>query len=87
MRNLIITAEAVAKSALLREESRGAHTRVDFPGEREEGLEYNIVVSKQTDGLMKTEKVHRPKGDEELMRIAHSTIDELEQEVSSERSK
>ena len=87
LRNLIITAEAVAKSALLREESRGAHTRVDFPGEREEGLEYNIVVSKQTDGLMKTEKVHRPKGDEELMRIAHSTIDELEQEVSSERSK
>jgi succinate dehydrogenase / fumarate reductase flavoprotein subunit len=87
LRNLIITAEAVAKSALLREESRGAHTRIDFPGEREEGLEYNIVVSKQTDGLMKTEKVHRPKGDEELMRIAHSTIDELEQEVSSERSK
>jgi succinate dehydrogenase / fumarate reductase flavoprotein subunit len=87
LRNLIITAEAVAKSALLREESRGGHTRVDFPGEREEGLEYNIVVSKQSDGLMKTEKVHRPKGDEELMRIAYSTIEELEQEVASERSK
>ncbi len=87
LRNLIITAEAVAKSALLREESRGGHTRVDFPGEREEGLEYNIVVSKQSDGLMKTEKVHRPKGDEELMRIAYSTIEELEQEVASERSR
>ena len=87
LRNLIITAEAVAKSALLREESRGGHTRVDFPGEREEGLEYNIVVSKQSDGLMKIEKVHRPKGGEELMRIAYSTIEELEQEVASERSK
>ncbi|MGI9551376.1 MAG: fumarate reductase/succinate dehydrogenase flavoprotein subunit, partial [Aurantibacter sp.] len=31
LRNLLITAEAVAKAALLREESRGAHTRADFP--------------------------------------------------------
>ena len=43
LRNLLISSEAVAKSALLREESRGAHTREDFPSERMEWLEYNII--------------------------------------------
>ena len=36
MRNLLITAEAVARAAHIRQESRGAHTRLDFEGEREE---------------------------------------------------
>ena len=40
LRNLIITAESVARSAFMREESRGAHTRVDFPGEQDEWLDY-----------------------------------------------
>ena len=34
LRNLLITAEAVARAALQRQESRGAHTRLDYPGER-----------------------------------------------------
>ncbi|MEE3189130.1 MAG: fumarate reductase/succinate dehydrogenase flavoprotein subunit, partial [Candidatus Neomarinimicrobiota bacterium] len=46
LRNLIITAESVARSALMREESRGAHTRVDFPGEQVEWLDFNVVISK-----------------------------------------
>jgi succinate dehydrogenase / fumarate reductase flavoprotein subunit len=33
LKNLIITAEAVTRAAILREESRGAHTRLDFEGE------------------------------------------------------
>ena len=43
LRNLIITAESVARSALMREESRGAHTRVDFPGEQDERSEERRV--------------------------------------------
>ena len=39
MRSLLITAEAVARAALMREESRGAHTRLDFPGESEEWVQ------------------------------------------------
>jgi len=31
MQNMLLVAEVVAKSALQREESRGAHTRLDFP--------------------------------------------------------
>src|SRR5690606_40007079 len=36
LRNLLISSEAVARAALMREESRGAHTRDDFPGRSEE---------------------------------------------------
>ena len=46
LNNLIITAEAVTRAAILREESRGAHTRIDFEGERKEGLDYNVVIKK-----------------------------------------
>ena len=78
MRSLVITAEAVARAALMREESRGAHTRVDFEGEREEWLGYNIVVSKAEDGSMKVEKVARPDPDPLLEAIGKADIDDLE---------
>tara|TARA_Y100000590_G_scaffold103213_1_gene117329 strand:- start:3929 stop:5305 length:1377 start_codon:yes stop_codon:yes gene_type:complete len=87
LKNLIITAEAVAQSALLREESRGAHTRIDCPGERDEWLQYNVVVSKNSDGSMKTEKIQRIKADPDLERIANSRIEELDKEVLNDRLK
>ena len=46
MRSLLITSEAVTRAALMREESRGAHTRDDFPGESEEWVKYNVVVQR-----------------------------------------
>jgi len=85
LRNLLITAEAVARAALLREESRGAHTREDFPGEREDGLKYNIVTSKGEDGRMELIKIERPDPDPELERIAKSSIEDLENEIAEER--
>ena len=83
LRNLIITAESVARSALMREESRGAHTRVDFPGEKDEWLDYNIVISKNEIGEMKTNKVSREKPDKELQRIANLSMESLENEIFS----
>ncbi len=74
---LLITAEAVARAGLLREESRGAHTRLDFEGEREEWGEYNIVVRKGADG-MKVEKIERPPPPQELAAIAQASLEELE---------
>ena len=85
LRNLLITAEAVARAALMREESRGAHTRADFPGEQDEWLKYNIVSKKGPDGKMKLDKVLREEPDKELQRIAKSTIEDLEQEIENER--
>ena len=84
LRNLMITAESVARSALMREESRGAHTRVDFPGEQDEWLQSNVVIYKGGNGNMVAQKVERQRPDSELERIANLSIDELEQEVSKE---
>ncbi len=78
LQSLIISAEAVTRGALLREESRGGHTRVDFPGESNEWVKYWIVSSKNNDGTMKTEKISRPEAPKELEEIAHAKIEELE---------
>ena len=87
LRNLLISAESVAKSALIREESRGAHTREDFPSETEEWIKYNIVNKKGKDGKMETTKVLRKNADKELQRIAYSELNDLEKEVKIEHNK
>ena len=87
LRNLLISSEAVAKSALLREESRGAHTREDFPDERKEWLEYIIINKKGKDGELETLKEKRNEPDAELNRIANSSIEDLEKEVKKDHNK
>ena len=84
LRNLMITAESVARSALMREESRGAHTRVDFPGEQDEWLQSNVVIHKGKDGNMVVRKTDSQQPNSELERIASLSIDELEKEVNGE---
>jgi len=76
--NLVITAEAVTRSALLREESRGGHTRIDFENETENGLTYNVIVRKNEKGEMEAFKEQRPKPPEELAKIAYATLEQLE---------
>jgi succinate dehydrogenase flavoprotein subunit len=78
LQSLIISAEAVTRGGLMREESRGAHTRIDFPGESNEWLKYWIVSSKNNDGTMKTEKISRPEAPKELEEIANANIEDLE---------
>jgi succinate dehydrogenase / fumarate reductase, flavoprotein subunit len=78
LQSLMITAEAVARHAHMRQESRGAHTRIDFEGERAEWLDYNIVSRKGEDGKMEVEKVKRPDPPEELATIANSSLEALE---------
>ena len=77
LKNLIITAEAVTRAAILREESRGAHTRLDFEGERKEGLEYNIIIQKADQGMV-AKKITRTRPSEELEKIANASLEELE---------
>lgn len=84
LRNLLISSEAVARAAHMREESRGAHTREDFPGEQDEWFKYNIITSKGEDGNMKLEKFERPAPDAELSRIARASIEDLEAEVAKD---
>jgi len=77
LRNMILSAEATARCALQREESRGAHTRLDFEGEREEGLTFNSVV-KLVDGQVEARKEMRPTPPEELAKIANASLEDLE---------
>jgi succinate dehydrogenase / fumarate reductase flavoprotein subunit len=78
MRSLLITAEAVARGALMREESRGAHTRLDHPGESKEWVQYNVVTKRGPGGRMQVEKRKRPDGPPALVAIANATIEDLE---------
>lgn len=77
LKNLIVTAEAVTRAALIREESRGAHTRLDFEGEHDDGLKYNIII-KKTESGMSAEKVRREDPPVELADIAYASLKELE---------
>jgi succinate dehydrogenase / fumarate reductase flavoprotein subunit len=78
MRSLLITSEAVARCALMREESRGAHTRLDHPGESKEWVNFNCVVKRGPDGAMQIEKRPKPPGPPGLVEIANAKIEDLE---------
>jgi succinate dehydrogenase / fumarate reductase flavoprotein subunit len=56
--NLFTVSEAIARSALEREESRGGHFREDRPEKAAEGAGFNVVVKRGADGAM--EVVRRP---------------------------
>ncbi|TNE84453.1 MAG: fumarate reductase/succinate dehydrogenase flavoprotein subunit [Deltaproteobacteria bacterium] len=76
--NLFCISEAIARSALMREESRGGHTRVDFEGERAEWSKVNIICYQGDNGEMIVEKVERGPEPEHLSKIARATLEELE---------
>ena len=52
LRNLLTVSEAVARSALERKESRGAHFRDDHPGKDGGSGKMNVVVRRGPDGTM-----------------------------------
>ena len=78
LRNLVVVAEAVARGARLRQESRGAHSREDFQGEREEWSTANIVCRLAPDGEMIVERSERGDDPPELAAVARATLDELD---------
>jgi succinate dehydrogenase / fumarate reductase flavoprotein subunit len=78
MRSLLVTSEAVTRAALMREESRGAHTRLDHPGESAEWVKYNVIIKKGAGGTMEVEKRPKPEGPAHLVAIANAKIEDLE---------
>ncbi len=67
LENLMVVAEAVARAALSRRESRGAHYRSDFPDKDPALSHHNTVIQKGADGAMT---------------LAESPIPELRPELS-----
>ena len=78
MKSLMVVSEAVARAALVRTESRGAHTREDFEDEDEGCLRWNVVIRKGKDGRMDVRKVDRKDPPPYLKEIAYSKIEDLE---------
>jgi len=69
LKSMLIVSEAIAKSAHQREESRGAHSRVDFPKyDNEKWGNVNSVISKDN-GTMKLGTSPLPQMPEELRKI------------------
>jgi len=52
LRNLIDISDAIARSALVREESRGAHSRLDFPATEKAWVDRNVVVCRDGETLV-----------------------------------
>ncbi len=57
LRNMLVVSECIAKAALEREESRGGHTRDDFPGPSEQWGSKNLVLRLDGTGVGLT---HQP---------------------------
>jgi succinate dehydrogenase / fumarate reductase flavoprotein subunit len=64
--NMLVVSEAVTRAALLRQESRGAQFREDFPGKDAEWGKYNIVIRQADGAAMQVEKRALPPLPDEL---------------------
>ena len=51
VRNMLVVSAAVTRAALLRHESRGGHSRLDYPAYDDYWGEHNIVVRKDAEGM------------------------------------
>jgi succinate dehydrogenase / fumarate reductase, flavoprotein subunit len=69
LNNLLTVSEMVAKAALHRKESRGAHFRDDYPDKDKQFGSFNIVQSKGSDGSMQIRRVPIPEMPQELKQI------------------
>ncbi|MGK5679162.1 fumarate reductase/succinate dehydrogenase flavoprotein subunit [Actinoplanes sp. URMC 104] len=69
LRNMLIVSECTAKAALEREESRGGHTREDFPQMNAEWRLVNLVCSLGDDGDIHLERKPLPRMRDELISL------------------
>jgi len=69
LRNLLTVAEAIARSAIERKESRGGHFREDYPDKNPEFATFNIVTRKAPDGSMEIRRLPLPPIPPELKQI------------------
>jgi succinate dehydrogenase / fumarate reductase flavoprotein subunit len=69
LRSLLTVAEACARAALLRQESRGGHTREDYPAADPEWGRVNVVVRRKDGEEMSITKEPLPQMPDELRKL------------------
>jgi succinate dehydrogenase / fumarate reductase flavoprotein subunit len=67
--HMLTVSEAIARAALERPESRGAHFREDHPEKDPAFARLNIVITRQSDGGMQVSRVPIPEMPAELTRV------------------
>jgi succinate dehydrogenase / fumarate reductase flavoprotein subunit len=73
LRNMLVVSICTAKAALEREESRGGHTREDFPKMSPEWRRVNLVCSLDSDGDVQLDRKPLPKIRPELIQLFDRT--------------
>jgi succinate dehydrogenase / fumarate reductase flavoprotein subunit len=73
LRNMLVVSECTAKAALEREESRGGHTREDFPKMSPQWRLLNLVCSLDDAGEVHLERKPVPKMRDELIKLFDRT--------------
>jgi succinate dehydrogenase / fumarate reductase flavoprotein subunit len=67
--NLLVVSEAITRSALARQESRGGHFREDFPDKDPSFGTFNLVVQRDADGAMRLSRQTIPPMPAELKAV------------------
>jgi succinate dehydrogenase / fumarate reductase, flavoprotein subunit len=73
LRNMMVVSECTAKAALEREESRGGHTREDFPKMDPKWRQVNLVCSLEKSGDVRLEHKPLPRMRDELITLFDRT--------------
>lgn len=73
LKHMLTVAEAIARAASERRESRGGHFRDDYPGKSDEFAKMNISIKKDENGGMKINHLPKSKMRDDLQQI----IDEM----------
>ncbi len=82
LRNMLDVAECVARAALERQESRGGHTREDFPAMDPQWRKLNLVLAKAADGTIELRRQPSVTIDPALLRLFERS--ELEKYLTPE---
>lgn len=69
LQNMMLVSEAIARSAQFRKESRGAHTRLDYPNFDPKYARLNSVISRAKDGSMKLVEQPLPEPPSEIKKL------------------
>jgi succinate dehydrogenase / fumarate reductase flavoprotein subunit len=74
LRNLMVVAECVALAALERQESRGGHTRDDYPAMSPEWRKVNLICSLDRDRVQLTKQALEPMREDLLLLFDRSEL-------------